>query len=290
MADKTPAAEDDKKQKLSRKEKKELKKERKQAIKEAKKNGTYNPEDWETDDEGGLGLIILAMLFILIVWLAIFAILIHMDIGGLGSSIMYPLLKDVPVVNKILPDVEIPEEQPIVDSAYSFKSMDEAIARIQELEKQLSETESKGSDNKNKISELEAQIAALQPYKDNVDAFNEERKKYYSEVVFSDNAPDINEYRTFYESIDPANAEVIYKQVIQQQEKDSAIIDYAAAYSSMEPAQAAGIFDTMTDNFDLVAKILKTMGADARGAILAAMKPENAAILTGIMDPDVKKQ
>ncbi len=33
--------------------------------------------------------------------------------------------------------------------------------------------------------------------------------------------------------------------------------DYVKAYSQMKPKQAAAIFDTMTDNLELVAKDLK---------------------------------
>lgn len=270
----------EKKPKLTKEEKKQKKKERAEAIKAAKKNGTYNPEDFEDDDEGGLGLIILAAIFILLVWLAIFAILIRMDVGGLGSTVMYPVLKDVPYLNMILPDVEIPE-----DSSYTFNTIDEAIAYIQELEQKIAEYEKTGNESGSVISELQAQIAALQPYKDNVDAFNAERQKFYEEVVFSDRAPDINEYRTYYEGIDPSNAELIYRQVVQQQEEDKRIADYALAYASMEPDAAAGIFDTMTENFNLVARILKAMSAEDRGNILAAMDATNAAAITAIMEP-----
>ncbi len=49
--------------------------------------------------------------------------------------------------------------------------------------------------------------------------FEEEKAKFYKEVVFSDQAPDINEYKKYYESIDPQNAENLYKQVVEQREK-----------------------------------------------------------------------
>ena len=42
------------------------------------------------------------------------------------------------------------------------------------------------------------------------------------------------------------NAEQIYKQVVGQIAADQEIKDYAAAYSSMKPKQAAGIFEAMT--------------------------------------------
>ena len=53
--------------------------------------------------------------------------------------------------------------------------------------------------------------------------------------------------------------------------------DYVKAYSQMKPKQAAAIFDTMTDNLELVAKILSAMKADARGDILGNMKTDTAA-------------
>ena len=62
--------------------------------------------------------------------------------------------------------------------------------------------------------------------------------------------------------------------------------DYAAAYSAMKPKQAAAIFEQMTNNLDLAARILKVMSADDRGAILGAMNSEVAAKITKIMDPE----
>ena len=54
----------------------------------------------------------------------------------------------------------------------------------------------------------------------------------------------------------------------------------------MKPKDAAAIFDTMTDDLNLVAKILGAMGSDDRGNILAQMDEENAARVTKIMDPE----
>ena len=53
----------------------------------------------------------------------------------------------------------------------------------------------------------------------------------------------------------------------------------------MKPKEAAAIFDSMTDNFDLVAKILGAMDSDSRANILGAMNSDNAAKITNIMNP-----
>ena len=39
-------------------------------------------------------------------------------------------------------------------------------------------------------------------YKTEQDKFEEEKEKFYEEVVFSDTAPDIEEYKSWYETID----------------------------------------------------------------------------------------
>ena len=62
--------------------------------------------------------------------------------------------------------------------------------------------------------------------------------------------------------------------------------DYVATYSSMKAKEAAAIFDTMTSDLDLVAKILKAMTAEDRADILQQMNEENAARLTKMMDPE----
>ena len=46
---------------------------------------------------------ILIATLIIAIWLVIFGLLIKMDVGGFGSTVLRPLLKNVPVVNKILP-------------------------------------------------------------------------------------------------------------------------------------------------------------------------------------------
>ena len=103
--------------------------------------------------------------------------------------------------------------------------------------------------------------------------------------MFSDSAPDIEEYKQYYESIDPADAEIIYRQVVEQTAANDEMDDYVKAYSSMKPKEAAAIFDTMTDNLELVAKILSAMKADARGDILGNMKTDTAAKVTKLMEP-----
>ena len=203
-------------------------------------------------------------------------------------QVLYPLLKDVPYVNKILPQPEETVEQ-TEGTEHQYGSLSEAISQIKELEKELDEASSTNKNDKKKIKDLKAQIKDLSKYKEDEAAFEKEKEKYYEEVVFSDQAPDIQQYKTYYESIDPENAEVLYKQVVEQITYDSQVEDYAKTYSNMKPQEAASIFDTMTDNLGLVADILMNMGTQQRADILGKMDATTAAKLTEIMEPTKKK-
>ena len=77
----------------------------------------------------------------------------------------------------------------------------------------------------------------------------------------------------------------MYQQVVSQTLQEEEITDYVNTYSSMKPKEAAAIFDTMTDNLELVAEILEGMDAESRGAILGQMNTDTAARVTEIMEP-----
>lgn len=257
-------------------------KKKKKALKKHQHNDD-TPEQEEQETTSSKIVLFLVTLLIIIIWLGIFAILIKADVGGFGSTVLAPVLKNVPVVNKILPDSGENASTQQEDSPYN--SLDDAVTRIKELEKELDTANTQIAQDSQTIDDLNSQVDELSTYKEDQAAFEEEKEKYYEEVVFSDNAPDINEYKTFYEQIEPENAEVLYKQVVEQLEQDDEIKDYAKAYSKMKPKEAAAIFDSMTDNLQLVAKILNAMDAQSRGDILGKMDSDIAAKVTKIMNP-----
>lgn len=98
-----PAAGMDKKaaKKAEKARRKEEKRNENLQKKEAKKNGTA--DEFEEESGGGKAAVVFVTLMIIVIWIAILAVLIHFDVGGFGSTVMQPILKDVPYVNKILP-------------------------------------------------------------------------------------------------------------------------------------------------------------------------------------------
>lgn len=271
---------------VDKKAKKQAKKDARKAAKEAKKKAKAdkNELDMEEESVGSKIAVFFVSLIIIIIWLAIIVLLIKWDVGGFGSTVLGPLLKDVPYVNRVLPD-SVTATESTEDAAYAFDDMDAAVARIRELEIELYEAQNASSSNAQYISELESQAAELAQYRQREAEFEAIRQKFYEEVVFSDTAPDIDEYKEYYESIDPANAEMIYRQVVEQTAKNEELEDYVKTYSSMKPKEAAAMFDTMTDNLNLVADILESMDAQSRADILGKMNAETAARVTEIMQP-----
>lgn len=272
-------------EKVDKKKLKEEKKKAKREAREAKKKAKADRDELEDENEstGNKFVLFVVTLLVFVIWLGIIALLIKTDVGGFGSTVLYPYLKDVKYVNKILPEVSSDAD---VDTEHQFDSIDDAVDRIKELELQLDEANSSLTTDSETIDSLQSQVDELSTYKEAEAEFEAEKEKFYEEVVFSDQAPDISEYKTYYESIEPENAEVLYKQVVEQLQASQEISDYATTYSSMKPKEAAAIFDTMTDNLSLVADILQAMDAESRANILGKMNADTAAKVTEIMEPD----
>ena len=85
-----------------------------------------------TDESTGSKIVtVLIVLVIVVIWLAIFGVLIKLDVGNFGSEVLYPVLKDVPVVNMILP--EPAQNQSDTSTSKEYDNLTEANARIKEL-------------------------------------------------------------------------------------------------------------------------------------------------------------
>lgn len=269
-------------------ERKKLKADQKAQRKEAKLRAKEIAEQeaalTEDEETGGLS-VALVTIFIVIIWLAILALLIKLDVGGFGSEVLAPVLKDVPVVNRILPgDAVIETTQ---EEAYNgYTSLREAVDTIKELELELERLQSQAQIDSTQIAEMKAEIERLKTFEQKLVEFERIKNEFYEEVIYAEKAPGPEEFQKYYESIDPTNAEYLYKQVVGQLEEDAAIQEYVQAYSDMKPKAAAAIFEEMTNNLNLVAKILGEMEPEARGNILAAMDPTVAAKITRLMDPD----
>ena len=269
-------------------ERKKLKKDQKAQRKEAKRRAKEIAKQEEAlgDDEDGGGLATFgATLLVVALWLAVICVIVKLDIGGFGSSVLTPILKDVPVVNRILPSNSLTETTD--QEAYGgYTSLKEAVAQIEALELELERTQSASKVKDEELDKLKAEVLRLQEFEEKQVEFQRIRQEFGEEVLYAENGPGVEEYVKYYEALDPTTAEALYKQAVIRLEESKEIEDYAAAYSEMKPKQAAGIFEAMTDNLNLAARILNVMSAEDRGEILGVMDSEVAAKLTKLMDPE----
>lgn len=264
--------------------KSEQKAQRKEAKQRAKEIAAQEAALTEEEDTGGVSVILVTVL-IVIIWLAILALLIKLDVGRFGSEVLTPVLKDVPVVNMILPKDSVSETTD--EEAYGgYTSLKEAVDTIRELELELERSQSKTQTDSTKITEMQTEIERLKTFEEKQVEFEKIMTQFYEEVIYAEKGPGAEEYVKYYESMDPITAEYWYKEVTEQLQEEKEIQEYAQAYSEMKPKAAAAIFDEMTNNLNLVARILGIMEPAQRGDILAVMDPEIAARITKLMDPE----
>ena len=236
------------------------------------------PLDATADASEGSGSKIVTMIIVLVIvaiWLAIFGLLIKLDVGGFGSGVLYPVLKDVPVLNKILPEPDKKE----TDATY-YDNLADANARIKELEAQLASTSSSDTANSDEIDKLKKENSRLKKFEEQQAAFARRQLDFDKNVVKNDKAPDVEEYKKYYEEINPDNAEKIYKEVVKNYQYTQAINDQADMYAKMEPAKAASVIEELSADLTLVAQIMDAMPTNKRSAIFNQMDTAVAAQIT----------
>ena len=80
---------------------------KKEKEKEVKLDKDGKPIDLDEDVQEGLGskvFMVFVTLLVILIWLAIIVLMIKSDFGGFGSTILRPMIKDVPYLNWILPE------------------------------------------------------------------------------------------------------------------------------------------------------------------------------------------
>ena len=269
-------------------EKKKLKEEQKNNRKEAKKRAkeiALHEAELSDDNEGGTISTFIMIFFIVLFWLGILAVLVKLDVGGFGSNVLKPILKDVPIVQYILPEDKTTETDN-EEAYYGYSNLKDAVEQIKLLEQELTQAQAENLSATEELATLKAEVSRLKTFEDNQVEFQRIKTEFYEEVIYAEKGPGAEEYQKYYEAMDPTTAEYLYKQVVQQLEASTEAKEYALAYSTMKPKAAAGIFEQMTDDLELAAEILGLMEAANRGDILGAMDPVIAAKLTKIMNPD----
>ena len=245
----------------------------------------YNtvPAKSETKQAGGVKTFFVGFVIVFLL-LMILIIMIKMNVGGFGQDVLRPIIKDVPGVNKILP--EPTEEEIAAETGYS--SLAQAVAKIDELENKIqqleaqqavTETDSQKDEYLKQIEDLNEQINHLKMYEENQKSFEATKEEFYKEVISNDKV-DTTDYIKWYESMDADTAAKLYKEAVVEQQATQEQKVLAESYANMKPENAAAILEQMTGDMDTVVAILNEMSAEDRGKIMGAMEPSFAAKIT----------
>ena len=183
---------------------KQFKKEQKNQKKEARKRAKeLENQERELDEQidGTNASVVVVTIFIVVIWLGILCLLIKMDIGGFGSGVLAPIIKDVPVINKILPSENSIETQN--EQTYGgYTSLKDAVEQINALEQQLEQSVNTNTTYSEQIELLKAEVERLKTFEENQVEFQRIKEQFYEEVVYAENGPGADEYRIYYEEMD----------------------------------------------------------------------------------------
>jgi flagellar motility protein MotE (MotC chaperone) len=187
-------------------------------------------------------------------------------------------------VNLILPSDSSTETTS--DKSYGgYSSIRDAVDELEKVQQQLEQAQETNATYSEQIETLKAEVKRLQTFEDNQVEFQKIKEQFYEEVVYAENGPGAEEYKEYYEEMDPTTAEALYKQVIQEEATNVKMKDYVSTYGNMDASDAAEILSAMTDDLDLAAEILSSLTSAQRAAIMAEMDPSIAARLSKIMKP-----
>ena len=134
------------------------------------------------------------------------------------------------------------------------------------------------------MAKLKTENTRLKTFEDDLKAFEERVERFEQYVVFNDKAPDVSEYKAFYESINPENAERLYSLVVELMQYDEGIVKQAELFANMKPGQAAAALEEMTADIEYITKILLAMKKDNATEIMNKMDALYVAKIMQRMD------
>ena len=228
---------------------KRLNKEQIAALKLEKKKTQEELDELQGKTTGGKIACFLAFLGILVVLGGVFVGLVKLNVGNFASDILAPVIGNVPVARSILP-----------------KEYQEKTAAERKAEEQAAADAAAQAASEQAAAE-EAAAAAQQQAADEAAAAQAASEQAAAEEAASEQAV-----------AEEAASE-------QAAADEAALADYVNTYSQMKPKAAAQVFDNMmTDQSDLVVKILSNMTPDQRAAIISNMSVANASEVTVKME------
>lgn len=209
-------------------------------------------------------------------------VLIRLDVRGLGTGVVGPYIKDVPVLNLVLP--EMPVETLEEDEGYTFVTVKEAVEILKLTEKMLKESNEKADELNEQLAQLTAEVERLKVFEHNQLQFESDKAAF--DQMLASSAADLD-YKEWFETIYPENAAEIYSEVIQDVALSREQQDLINIYENMKATNAADVLEEMAvTKLNQVAMIISGVSDEQAAKVLAAMEPATAARITTYLSPE----
>ncbi len=219
-------------------------------------------DDEDEDDDGSTGkkrgcLIMFIISSIIIITLVA---ILGFNAGGIRDKYLRSTLEKIPIVKNLLPPLKEPEIE----------------------ENKISPEEETINSLTSEIEKLNEEIKRLKEFEANQLQFKAQKEEFDRMIALND----AKAYATFFEGIEPENAEKLYKEAVQKVELDKEFKNYISTFENMKKDAASKILEELvTTDTDLVVTILKNLSGTKRSEILSAMDSKNAAAISKLLYP-----
>lgn len=229
--------------------------------------------DMKAPKKGKAGLIVLLVTILLILG---FIALTAFNVFGLRDNMLFPLLRNVPVINNIIP------EPVYTDGADIAATLAELEARTYTLTTENALLEEQLENLNQTIEQLQRDNTRLAEYEMAFEQFAIERETLYRNLAMEN--PEA--FMIFFNTMDPALVEELFLDIIYAEIEWAEWQNYMASWINMSPVQVARVIESMlTTDMRLIVDVMLELPEPFRGDILNSLAPDSAAAVLRQMEP-----
>ncbi|MCR5824364.1 MAG: hypothetical protein K6G60_08045 [Lachnospiraceae bacterium] len=247
----------------------------------AKKNKNQNENAPAKEGLGTKLATFIIILIITVVWLAILALLIRIDAGGLGTTLR-PYLEEVPYLKLVLPPLT--DEEIAYRERYPYKNIKEAVEHINYLEKLVDKYSEENDDYAARLKELQEENDSLQHFSEEYDEYLRLKEEFDRKVIYGDKALSSDEFIKWFEAMRPETAAKIYEELAAQKTVSAAAQDIATVISKMKAKDAAKMLEEFTSDVDFICRIFECLKVSQVSDILTQMTKDDSLFAARVTD------
>jgi len=259
------------------------------------------------EKKSAVWIIVMVAILVLILFIAFAVFVIGFNAFGLRDNQMAGFLRNIPGVNRLLPQEE--EEYYYneyyngyngLDYEYGFDeeffedwTHEELIRLIQSLtgameilQEEAGDAEQTIEQQNVAINERDAANDVLRQRIDELEELHAEIRNREEEVDRIIAMSDPRAFQEFFETMNPYHAALLFPEAVEYNMESDRIRAYIATVNSMDESAAADMLQELMDmDINLTAFILESLGTSRRGNIISEFSSENAARIMLVMSP-----